>query len=408
MTDRRQFLAGLAAAGTLPLTAAPSAGNLVIHFIHTGAGESVFFVFPDGTSLLLDCGGDAAINRGKYAVPVLPDGTRHNGEWIARYVRRANPRGADVDYLCLSHFHSDHAGTPKWCAGRASAADGGYALSGFAQAAQQLRFKTAIDRGWPDYREPALPFGQPEVLENMKRLYAHLARRDGLTVEKIRLGASDQIVPRQGPATCPDFSVRTVCANGKIALPDGTVRDVFGPHCRRCDVAPENAMSIGFIVTYGAFRLFTGGDFCDIFREKGAYVCFDDDLADAVCRVDVAKVNHHGCDSMSRKLVAALAPRVWTAGVWDQYHMSDSTMALLSDRTIYPGTRLIAPGVYTAEHRLAAAGKPWLADLAPETFGGAHVVITVPPGGKTYTVEFFDAACEEPRKLGERRFDSRS
>ena len=32
------------------------AGELDIHFIHTGVGEQTFFIFPDGTTMLLDSG----------------------------------------------------------------------------------------------------------------------------------------------------------------------------------------------------------------------------------------------------------------------------------------------------------------------------------------------------------------
>lgn len=379
-------------------------GELKLHFIHTGAAESTFMVFPDGTSALLDCGGYPAINRGRLAVPVLPDGSRHSGEWIARYVLKANPKGPDVDYMLVSHFHADHAGMPGWCRGHAPAAAGSYALSGFAEAAQWLHFKVAIDRGWPDYRDPMPSIANPDVLGLMKSLYAHLKRRDGLTVEKIRLGDYAQIVPRHGG--CEGFSVRTICANGRIATKDGSIRDVFGPHAGRCTTPPENAMSIGHVLKYGGFTFFTAGDFCDVFREKGRYVCFDDDLADAVGHADVAKVNHHGCDSMSRKLVAALSPRVWTAGVWDQLHMSPTTMGLLSDRAIYPGDRMIAPGVFTADRRLSDAGRPWMGDIAEETFGGAHVVVSVPPGGREYTVAFLDAGDEAAIVKGEYRFRS--
>ena len=418
--NRRRFIGGIAALGCRCAMGVPSAdlascgaakwrtGEFKIHFIHTGAAESIFMVFPDGTSALLDCGGFPAINRGRLAVPVLPGGDRHSGEWIARYVLRANPNGPDVDYMIVSHFHADHAGTPGWCRGHASAKDGGYALSGFAEAAQWLRFKVAIDRGWPDYRDPMPEISCPEVLELMKSLYANLARRDGLRVEKARLGAADQIVPLRRPAECRDFSVRTICANGKIAMKDGTIRDVFGPHAHRCRTVPENAMSIGHVITYGDFTFFTAGDFCDVFREKNYYVRFDDDLAEAVGHADVAKVNHHGCDSMSARLVAALSPRVWTACVWDQLHMSRSTMALLADRSLYPGKRLIAPGVFTAERRLKDAREAWMADVATETFGGAHVVVTVPPGGREYSVAFLDAGDERSTLLGERRFKSRT
>ena len=31
-------------------------GELDIHFIQTGCGEQSFFIFPDGTTMLVDCG----------------------------------------------------------------------------------------------------------------------------------------------------------------------------------------------------------------------------------------------------------------------------------------------------------------------------------------------------------------
>ena len=88
-------------------------GEFQAHFIHTGVAESVFFVFPDSTTMLLDCGDQASITRGKFAVPALPGPERLAGEWVARYVRRANPNGAEVDWAVVSHFNSDHVGTPS-------------------------------------------------------------------------------------------------------------------------------------------------------------------------------------------------------------------------------------------------------------------------------------------------------
>ena len=38
-------------------------GHFQIHFTYTGASESVFLIFPDGTTLLLDCGDFDAASR---------------------------------------------------------------------------------------------------------------------------------------------------------------------------------------------------------------------------------------------------------------------------------------------------------------------------------------------------------
>ena len=211
--------AGASSARAAAVANAPSAtlppwqtGTFQIHLIHTGVGESTFFIFPDGPTLLLDYGDHAAITRQDLAVPAVPSPSRLAGEWVARYVRRVNPNDDRVDYMETSHWHADHCGTPNWQSSGPGAKQWscGCVRSGFGLASEQLRFAKAIDRGWPDYDDP-IPVSNREgitLVAYMKELYAHLAKRDGLTVEKIRLGARDQIVPLHG--TAADESLRVL------------------------------------------------------------------------------------------------------------------------------------------------------------------------------------------------------
>lgn len=76
-------------------------GHFRISMIYTGASESSFLVFPDGTSMLIDCGdcgyakpGDAKAAR--LRLPPLPDASRRAGEWTARYVLRRRPSSACI------------------------------------------------------------------------------------------------------------------------------------------------------------------------------------------------------------------------------------------------------------------------------------------------------------------------
>ena len=63
---------------------------------------SSLYVRLNGKSLLIDCGDHPARKRGKYAVPVLPDASRHAGEWVARYVLKTNPRrGGFVENITM-------------------------------------------------------------------------------------------------------------------------------------------------------------------------------------------------------------------------------------------------------------------------------------------------------------------
>ena len=429
---RREFL-GLAASAAIGLGASSGAfaqcangpkagaalspwkkGEFRIHMIHTGVGESTFFIFPDGTTMLLDCGDHAAVTRQELAVPVVPGPGRLAGEWVARFVKRVNPNGDRVDYMETTHWHADHCGTPKW----QSAAPGvawwkfDYVRSGFGLAAEQLHFAKAIDRGWPDYNDP-IPLTPKELVavrDHMRKLYAHLGKRDGLTVEKFRLGAHDQIVPRKGRVK--GFDVFNLCANGKIAMPDGSVRNVYAAQFAngaKPGYLNENGLSLGHVFTYGKFRYYTAGDFSDRIEtatEKKHMI--EDDMAEAVGPVSAAKMNHHGHWSMPGSLIRALRPKIWLACVWDQLHTVPDTLTRLSNRAYYGGADVqIAPGVFPEPRLTKEAGKPYFDDIVPECHGkGCHVVLTVPPGGAVFDVAFVAAEDESMRVLGTRHFVS--
>ena len=383
-------------------------GEFQVHFIYTGVGESMFIIFPDSTTMLLDCGDHAAVTRLDLAVPVLPNPGRLAGDWVGRYVRRVNPNGDKVDYMVTSHFHQDHTGTPCWQSRRVQKSGEertGCWRSGFGLAIEHLHFRKAVDRGWPNYDDP-IPFVDSDwrPLEHMKRIYAYLAKRDGLEVEKFRLGATDQFVPLRNPAAAEGFSVRNLCANGRIAYADGRIRDVcaesrvceslgrlnFNGSGRITHSYLENMMSLGMVFSYGKFRFYTAGDFSgppdfpEVEKAIGA----------AAGKVDVAKINHHGHHSMPFECVRDLAARVYVACIWDQLHVTDDTMARIADRAAYTDDRLICPGVMTAERRRVEGGRAWMKDVPEAVYEPAHIILSVPPGGEGHSLSFLDARDE--------------
>ena len=419
---RRRFLGGTLAAVLLPALGSEVAkdgsataqtggvwdgwkpGEFQVHFIYTGVGESMFLIFPDATTMLLDCGDHSALTRMELALPVLPNPRRLAGDWVARYVTRVNPNGADVDYMMTSHWHTDHVGSPYWQSARPlkkGQKPTGLVRSGFGLAVETLHFKKAIDRGWPDYDDPVSRYNNEErlSLELMKQVYSFLAKRDGLTVEKFRLGASDQIVPLRNPSSVNGFTVRNIAANGRLALPDGTINDVM----KHPDGSPmkcynENLLSLGNVFCYGKFRFFTAGDFSGP-GDLASPVRFYPErlIGKAAGRVDVAKVNHHGCHAMPVELVRDLQARVYVACVWDQLHVTDNTMARMSDTSLYPGERTIFPGVMAAERRAAEGDRPWMRNVPEAVYEGSHIVLSVPPGGETYRITCLTAADESMR-----------
>ena len=111
--SRREFLVdSLAAAAVGAVGGCATCGNAVgctypgwkpgemdIHFIHTGTSENTFFIFPDGTTMLLDCGHVKKRKPGyAEALPPMPSGERRAGEWVRRYIERLIPQ-REIDYL---------------------------------------------------------------------------------------------------------------------------------------------------------------------------------------------------------------------------------------------------------------------------------------------------------------------
>ena len=384
-------------------------GEFQIHFIYTGVAESMFWIMPDGTTMLLDCGDHPAITRGKLAIWVLPNGKRHAGEWIARYVARVNPAKTDVDYLMISHHHADHAGMSGWGAGEREWKGKKLSVSGVLLAAETLKFKTCFDRGWPDFNDP-IPNERCNDIAylHLRDTYAYLMERDGLKMEKFEVGAVGQLALRHDAVSFPGFSITNITGNGKIRRRDGAVRDLYA-HAHNAKRLNENGMSLGIVAQYGPFRFYSAGDFYDTPKlPDGTRLNIEVELAKELDPVDVAKINHHGHHSMSLPLVAALKARVWTACMWDQLHITADTLERLSSREAYADARLIAPAVFPPERRFEDAGKPFLADIAPESFKAGHVVMTVAPGGANYSIAYVTADDESMKVTGAYDFTTRT
>ncbi|NLE43056.1 MAG: MBL fold metallo-hydrolase [Lentisphaerae bacterium] len=363
-------------------------GELQIHFIHAGVGESLFWIFPDGTTMLLDCG--ATDTRGREPAPVLPDASRPAGDWVARYVTRVNP-AADktrVDIMMLSHYHADHT-------------------HGFPAAAETLHFTRAFDRAWPECDDPCRisDYDQDGSLAVMRKLYADLVARDGLVVEKFVEGRRDQVRMLHGGAE--GFSIFNLCANGRMADErTGEITDLYQDYPDRQpgfsgkQWINENGMSLGMIVRYGAFSFFTAGDFSDKAQMPEGFERFEieDRLATVAPPVSLAKMNHHGYFAMPEKLVKALRPRAWVNGVWTHRQNSADTIRRLADRALYPGDRAICPTFMPPERPCS--------DVPDPAYGGAHVVVSAPPGGETFSISFLSATDESMRVLAVNEYAS--
>lgn len=187
--------------------------------------------------------GDATLILSPSGQTMLIDGgpTRKGEEVILPFLRERDIQ--HLDYVCATHYHTDHVG----------------GLDELAKAG--ISIGEVIDRG--DIDAPNLqPFR--DYQSAMSGL-----RRDAAPGEWVDLGAG----------------VRLKCLSSNGALAGGAVIDLAGT------AQQENSASISWLLSYGEFQMFVGGDLTggstnaiNVERPVGV-VCGD---------VDVYRVNMHG------------------------------------------------------------------------------------------------------------------
>lgn len=371
-------------------------GELDIHHINTGRGESQLMILPDGTSLLVDMSGKT-VERPPFSLPTRPDASRPPGEWVARYVRRVLPQGADrIDYALISHFHGDHMGAIV--ADSPHAANGAYRLSGVTEVAEHLPITTLIDRGWPNYDYPT-PIHNP-TMDNYRTFLAWQAQHRGLEVEQFQPGRHDQLVLRHEARAFPQFQIRNLYASGVLWTGVGDeTRNLFPPVETRPEGSSpdENKMSIAFRVSYGPFDYYTGGDLSSVDEETTlappSWGNVEPLVGQAAGPVEAMKANHHGSwDANSIPFLGALRPQVIVVGARAEGHPAVNTWRRMTSQRVWSGDR----DIFVTNLSPATAQTTYgIEGTARSTQG--HVVIRVTEGGASFRVFVLEDADEDMR-----------
>lgn len=377
------FAAALLSFGAAAQTPLPpwTPGTLDIHQISTGRGNSAFFIFPDGTTMLVDAG--AAANGTTFpGSDVRPNATKTAGGWIAQYVTRVMGGTPHIDYAVLTHFHSDHMGQAT--AESKPSAGGAYKLTGITEVGDAIPIGTLIDRG-----DAFLP---PPATDPTIANYRAFIDAKHLRHETIRVGRADQIAMLHKPDAT--FEVRAVAANGDVWTGTGDdVRHIFPPldSIAKEDTPSENMCSIGLRIRYGNFRYFTGGDMPGV-PDAGApeWQSVERAVAKAIGPTDVHVANHHGSiDPESAEFLAALRSPVIILPAWSPTHPSQDALKRMLAKRLYPGPH----DVFATTLREPA--KESIGDRVKQLKAEhGHIVVRVAPGGATYSVYVLDDMSE--------------
>ncbi len=373
-------------------------GYFDIHHINTGRGNGTFFIFPDGTTMLLDAGDlNAALFMRRSApltvAPARPDNSKTSGQWIVNYIRQVMPanRPAQLDYAVVSHFHADHYGDlrERWHPTPTQP----FQRTGMTEVADLLPVRTLIDRGYPTYNFPVdLRKYYAETDSTFLNYVAFVETkvRQGTSAEMLRAGSHSQITLRQRPADFPTFRVQNVKANGTIWTGTGeqtmthfTADSVLNKR----GSFNENPLCLALKFSYGPFDYFTGGDNTGL-RGYGLPLWFDTEtpMAQAVGAVDAMTLNHHGNrDASNETFLRTLNPAVVVQQSWCSDQPGQEIMHRLASPAL--GSKRDVFGMHVQEASKAYLGF-WLKDIYRSTKG--HVLIRVLPGGNQFWVAVLD------------------
>jgi beta-lactamase superfamily II metal-dependent hydrolase len=366
-------------------------GCLEIHHISTGRGNSIFCIFPDGTTLLIDAGDMSALHPRVISdrnCPIRPDNSKTAPQWIADYILSVYPQAKQgIDYALITHYHDDHFGEADSSRKRSP---NGYLLTGITEVGSILPIHTLIDRG---FEEPVNLFSQSftdkylsddyhivQTLINYKQFIEYQETK-GLQHKKFMVGSHTQIIQKNTPKKYPDFRIQNLFGGGKIWYGSGDSSFNALP----AGIYPgENPLSLGIRITYGKFDYYTGADIAGIDTNgQQDFNSMEAQSAPIVGAVDVATLNHHGNrDSQSPVWVRSLRPQVWVQQTWSADHPGEDVLRRITSRTLYPGDRDIYSTCMCDANRTvigSAIDKSY-------TSTSGHVVVKVAPEGNSYSV----------------------
>ena len=298
---------------------------------------------------------------------VLIDAGNPGGRDPARILAAAKAAGlARIDWFVLTHFHGDHFG-------------------GAAEVAEVIPFGGIWSREIPARDPDGRTASQfPLAIKPFRAINApRHALRPGV------------VIPLRSVAAGPKLELRCLAADQQFAdIPGAPANPLAGTIPAKETDSSDNANSAVFLLSFGDFRFFDGGDLTWNLEEKLVAPL------NRVGRVDVYQTNHHGLAvSNNPLLVRSLEPTVVVmnngpqkggeAGSFAAIRSARSVRALYQIHRSFKSEPDNAPREFIANegNRFGAEAAQCPAHriqltVAPD---GRHYTVTVPPTGHEAT-----------------------